>query len=52
VTSQPTFSVASEVEMRPSVLGWGARVEVLAPLSLREHVAGSMVAGARLCAGG
>ena len=41
------LTVASEVEMRPWVLGWGAQVEVLAPPSLRQHVAGSMRAGAR-----
>ena len=46
------LNVASEVEMRPWVLGWGAQVEVLAPPSLREHVAGSMAAGARLYTGG
>ncbi|MGD0372771.1 MAG: transcriptional regulator [Candidatus Dormibacteria bacterium] len=46
------LTVASEVEMRPWVLGWGGQVEVLAPPSLREHVAGSMLAGARLYAGG
>ncbi len=44
------LNVASEVEMRPWVLGWGAQVEVLAPPSLREHVAASMAAGARLYA--
>ena len=42
------LSVASEVEMRPWVLGWGAQVEVLAPPSLRKHVAASMAAGAQL----
>ena len=46
------LTVASEVEMRPWVLGWGAQVEVLAPASLRAHVAASMAAGARLYAGG
>jgi proteasome accessory factor B len=46
------LSVASEVEMRPWVLGWGAQVEVLAPPSLRQHVADSMAAGARVYAGG
>jgi predicted DNA-binding transcriptional regulator YafY len=44
------LTVASEVEMRPWVLGWGSQVEVLAPPSLREHVAASMAAGARLYA--
>jgi predicted DNA-binding transcriptional regulator YafY len=34
------------------VLGWGAQVEVLAPPSLRAHVADSMAAGARVYAGG
>ena len=46
------LTVASEVEMRPWVLGWGAQVEVLAPPSLRDHVAGSMANGARLYADG
>jgi predicted DNA-binding transcriptional regulator YafY len=40
--------VASEVEMRPWVLGWGSLVEVLEPLSLREHVAQSMREGAHV----
>ena len=40
--------VASEVEMRPWVLGWGSLVEVLQPPSLREHVAASMREGARI----
>jgi predicted DNA-binding transcriptional regulator YafY len=40
--------VASEVEMRPWVLGWGALVEVVGPGSLREHVAESMRRGAAL----
>ena len=40
--------VASEIEMRPWVLGWGSQVEVLAPASLREHVAESMREGARM----
>ena len=40
--------VASEVEMRPWVLGWGALVEVIEPPSLREHVAQSMREGARM----
>ncbi len=31
--------VASEVEMRPWVLGWGHQVEALAPKSLRQHIA-------------
>ena len=50
VIALPIGSVASEVEMRPWVLGWGAQVEVLAPPSLRAHVAGSMADGARLYA--
>jgi proteasome accessory factor B len=45
------LTVASEVEMRPWVLGWGAQAEVMAPPSLRQHVAESMAAGARLYAG-
>jgi predicted DNA-binding transcriptional regulator YafY len=44
------LTVASEVEMRPWVLGWGAQVEVLAPPPLREHVARSMAAAAQLYA--
>ncbi|TMC51394.1 MAG: WYL domain-containing protein [Chloroflexi bacterium] len=40
--------VASEVEMRPWVLGWGAQVEVLEPPSLREHATASMREGARM----
>lgn len=43
-----TLTVASEVEMRPWVLGWGSLVEVVEPPSLRQHVAESMRAGARL----
>lgn len=43
-----TLTVASEVEMRPWVLGWGALVEVLEPPSLREHVAASMRDGERM----
>src|ERR1700686_976797 len=33
------IAVASEVEMRAWVLGWGGSVEVIAPPSLRDHVA-------------
>lgn len=40
--------VASEVEMRSWVLGWGGAVEVLAPDSLREHVASALRQGAAL----
>ena len=40
--------VASEIEMRPWVLGWGSLVEVLAPGSLRRHVAVSMREGAQM----
>ena len=40
------LAVASEVEMRPWVLGWGAAVEVLGPPSLRDHVAATMREGA------
>jgi len=40
--------VASEVEMRPWVLGWGSLVEVVGPPSLREHVAESMRRGAEM----
>ena len=42
------LSVASEIEMRPCVLGWGAQVEIVAPGSLREHCAESMRAGVRM----
>jgi predicted DNA-binding transcriptional regulator YafY len=38
--------VASEVEMRSWVLGWGGAVEVLAPVSLRNHIAATLAAGA------
>jgi predicted DNA-binding transcriptional regulator YafY len=38
--------VASEVEMRSWVLGWGGSVEVIAPPSLREHVAAALQRGA------
>lgn len=38
--------VASEIEMRSWVLGWGGSVEVLAPASLRDYVAGSLRRGA------
>jgi len=43
-----TLTVASEVEMRPWVLGWGSLVEVLEPPTLRAHVAASMRDGDRL----
>jgi predicted DNA-binding transcriptional regulator YafY len=43
--------VASEVELRPWVLGWGANVEVLGPASLREHVAETMRRGAVIYGG-
>ncbi len=45
------LAVASEVEMRSWVLGWGANVEVLAPPPLREHVAETMRLGARIYRG-
>lgn len=38
--------VASEVEMRSWVLGWGGSVEVIAPPSLRDHVAATLRQGA------
>jgi predicted DNA-binding transcriptional regulator YafY len=41
------IQVASEVEMRPWVLGWGAQVEVIGPASLRDHVAETMRQGVR-----
>ncbi len=40
--------VASEIEMRPWVLGWGSQVEVVEPASLREHVVKSMRDGVRM----
>lgn len=43
--------VASEVEMRPWVLGWGDLVEVVAPRSLREFVAASVRRAAEIYAG-
>jgi predicted DNA-binding transcriptional regulator YafY len=43
--------VASEVEMRSWVLGWGGSVEVVAPPSLREHVAATLRRGADRYAG-
>jgi predicted DNA-binding transcriptional regulator YafY len=39
--------VASEIEMRSWVLGWGGSVEVLAPPSLREHIAATLRRGAQ-----
>ncbi|MDQ6856381.1 MAG: WYL domain-containing protein, partial [Candidatus Dormibacteraeota bacterium] len=39
--------VASEVEMRSWVLGWGGSVEVIAPPSLRKHVAATLRHGAQ-----
>lgn len=38
--------VASEVEMRSWVLGWGGSVEVIAPPSLRQHIAATLRQGA------
>ena len=38
--------VASEVEMRSWVLGWGGSVEVIAPPSLRTHIATTLARGA------
>ena len=40
--------VASEIEMRPWVLGWGSLVEAVEPASLRDHVAESMRQGAQM----
>ena len=42
------LQVASEIEMRPWVLGWGSQVEVLAPASLRTFVADSMSEGVQM----
>lgn len=39
--------VSSAVEMRPWVLGWGGSVEVLAPESLRQHIAATVTEAAR-----
>jgi predicted DNA-binding transcriptional regulator YafY len=44
--------VASEVEMRSWVLGWGGSVEVIAPPSLRAHVAATLRQGAQRYDGG
>ena len=41
------IAVASEVEMRSWVLGWGGTVEVIAPPSMREHVADALRRGAQ-----
>jgi len=42
--------VASEVEMRPWVMRWGANVEVIGPPSLRAHMAETLAAAAALYA--
>jgi predicted DNA-binding transcriptional regulator YafY len=47
-STEVRLRIASEVEMRPWVLGWGPLVEVLAPESLRAFVATSMRDGAAL----
>ena len=39
--------VASEVEMRPWILGWGDTVEVLEPSALRAHVAQQTLSASR-----
>jgi predicted DNA-binding transcriptional regulator YafY len=44
--------VASEVEMRSWVLGWGGSVEVIAPPSLRAHIAATLARGAERYQGG
>lgn len=46
------MTVASEVEMRSWVLGWGGSVEVVAPPSLREHIAATLRQGASRYEGG
>ena len=40
--------VASEIEMRPWVLGWGGQVEVVEPHTLRTYVACEMRKGAQM----
>jgi predicted DNA-binding transcriptional regulator YafY len=40
------IAVASEVEMRSWVLGWGGSVEVISPPSLREHIGAALRQGA------
>ena len=40
--------VASEIEMRPWVLGWGGQVEVVEPQTLRTYVAREMRGGAQM----
>ena len=44
------LDVASEVEMRPWLMGWGAHVEALEPPSLRRHLAETHAAAAALYA--
>jgi predicted DNA-binding transcriptional regulator YafY len=44
------LDVASEVEMRPWLLRWGANIEVLEPASLRRHMADTLAAAAALYA--
>lgn len=44
------LDVASEVEMRPWLLRWGANIEVLEPASLRRHMAETLAAAAALYA--
>ncbi|MFI5039889.1 MAG: WYL domain-containing protein, partial [Solirubrobacterales bacterium] len=44
------LDVAGVVEMRPFLLRWGANVEVLAPASLRRHIAETHAAAAALYA--
>src|SRR5580693_3643571 len=44
------LDVASEVEMRPWVMRWGANVEVIGPPSLRAHMAETLAAAAALYA--
>src|SRR5580693_7507722 len=44
------LDVAGEVEMRPWVMRWGANVEVIAPESLRKHIAESHTSAAALYA--
>jgi predicted DNA-binding transcriptional regulator YafY len=44
------LDVASEVEMRPWVMRWGANVEVIEPPSLRAHMAETLAAAAALYA--
>ena len=44
------LDVAGEIEMRPWLMRWGPNVEVIAPTSLRKHIAEAHTAAAALYA--